>query len=72
MARRVVLYYPNATYSESAATLEAESGFTMESTEVAEFRQCILDADWMRADAALMRLGVADDERLWVSLGLLC
>lgn len=44
----------------------------MESTEVAEFRQCILDADWMRADAALMRLGVADDERLWVSLGLLC
>ncbi|KAI0724985.1 WD40 repeat-like protein [Fomitopsis betulina] len=52
-------------YIESAATLEAESGFTMESTEVAEFRQCILDADWMRADAALMRLGVADDERLW-------
>lgn len=43
----------------------------MESPEVAEFRRCILDADWVRADAALMRLGVADDERLWVSLDLL-
>ena len=59
-------------FSESAATLEAESGYTMESPEVAEFRRCILDADWARADAALMRLGVADDERLWVSLGMLC
>lgn len=68
------LYHPyNPCYlSESAATLEAESGYTMESPEVAEFRRCILDADWARANAALMRLGVADDERLWASLGMLC
>ena len=58
--------------SESAATLEAESGYTMESFEVAEFRRCILDADWAHADVALMRLGVADDERLWVGLVILC
>ncbi|KAI0934659.1 hypothetical protein AcV5_006428 [Taiwanofungus camphoratus] len=37
----------------------------MESPEVAEFRRCILDASWSSAEAALMRLGVADDERLW-------
>lgn len=53
--------------SESAATLEAESGYTMESPEVSEFRQCILDGAWNSAEAALMRLGVTDDEGLWVS-----
>lgn len=54
--------------SESAAILEAESGYTMESSEVSEFRQCILDGAWDSAEAALMRLGVADDDGLWVSV----
>lgn len=54
--------------SESAATLEAESGYTMESSEVSEFRQCILNGAWDSAEAALMRLGVADDDGLWVSV----
>ncbi|KAH9930616.1 WD40 repeat-like protein [Fomitopsis serialis] len=63
--RLVIQSLRDVGYIESAATLEAESGYTMESSEVAEFRRCILDADWTRADAALMRLGVADDERLW-------
>ena len=51
---------------ESAATLEAESGYNMEAPEVSEFRQYILDADWSAAEAALVRLGVTEDEGLWV------
>ena len=47
--------------SESAATLEAESGYAMESSEVSQFRQLILDGLWSKADAALMRLGVEDE-----------
>lgn len=52
--------------SESAATLEAESGYIMETPEVSEFRQCILDGAWASAEAALMRLGVSE-EGTWVS-----
>jgi hypothetical protein len=52
--------------SESAATLEAESGYAMESPEVSQFRQLILDGLWSKADAALMRLGVDEEEGLWV------
>ncbi|KZT71398.1 WD40 repeat-like protein [Daedalea quercina L-15889] len=63
--RLVIQSLRDVGYIESAATLEAESGYTMESPEVAEFRRCILDADWARAEAALMRLGFADDDRLW-------
>lgn len=50
--------------------MEAESGYTMESSEVSEFRQCILDGAWDNAEAALMRLGVADNDGLWVSLSM--
>jgi hypothetical protein len=53
--------------SESAATLEAESGYSMEAPEVSEFRQYILDGSWILAEAALMRLGVSDDEGLLVN-----
>ena len=55
-------------YRESATTLEAESGYIMETPEVAEFRRCILNASWDSAEAALMRLGVTEDDGLWVSL----
>ena len=40
----------------------------METPEVAEFRRCILTASWDSAETALMRLGVAEGEGLWVSL----
>jgi hypothetical protein len=40
----------------------------MEAPEVSEFRQYILDASWDKAEAALMHLGVTDDQGLWVSL----
>ena len=54
------------TYRESAATLEAESGYRMEAQEVSEFRQYILEASWSDAEDALMRLGVTDSDGLWV------
>ncbi|TFY82981.1 hypothetical protein EWM64_g1032 [Hericium alpestre] len=60
-----------AIYSESAATLEAESGYVMESPEVSEFRQCILDGAWGDAEAALTRLGVSEDDGLWASSAIL-
>jgi hypothetical protein len=52
--------------SESAATLEAESGYTMEAPEVSEFRRYILEASWSNAEDALTRLGVDDSDGLWV------
>lgn len=52
--------------SESAATLEAESGYTMESPEVSQFRQYVLDGMWPKAEAALGRLGVQEKEGLLV------
>ena len=52
--------------SESAATLEAESGYSMESPDVSQFRQYILDELWSKAEMALERLGVQEDEGLWV------
>ena len=57
---------PTKIISESAATLEAESGYAMESPEVSQFRQLILDGLWAKAEAALVRLGVDEEEGLWV------
>ncbi|KAH7889566.1 WD40 repeat-like protein [Phlebopus sp. FC_14] len=51
-------------YIESAATLEAESGYTLESQEVSEFRQYILNAEWSNAATLLPQLAVADEETL--------
>ena len=53
-------------FRESAATLEAESGYSMEAPEVSEFRLYILEARWNEAEAALIRLGVTEDGGLWV------
>ena len=55
-------------HRESATTLEAESGYIMETPEVAEFRRCILNASWDSAEAALMRLSVTENDSLWVRL----
>lgn len=52
--------------SESAATLEAESGYSMESPEVAEFRHHVMEASWDQAEAALIRLGVTEEDNLMV------
>ncbi|KAI0636404.1 WD40 repeat-like protein [Trametes polyzona] len=63
--RLVIQSLRDVGYTESAATLEAESGYIMETPEVAEFRRCILDASWESAETALMRLGVTEGEGLW-------
>ncbi|KAI8982846.1 WD40 repeat-like protein [Trametes punicea] len=63
--RLVIQSLRDVGYMESAATLEAESGYIMETPEVAEFRRCILDASWDSAEAALVRLGVTEGEGLW-------
>jgi hypothetical protein len=38
----------------------------MESTEVAEFRNYVMEASWEQAEAALIRLGVTDEDNLMV------
>ncbi|EJF66274.1 WD40 repeat-like protein [Dichomitus squalens LYAD-421 SS1] len=63
--RLVIQSLRDVGYTESATTLEAESGYIMETPEVAEFRRCILTASWDSAEAALMRLGVTEGEGLW-------
>ena len=55
---RVMLDYN----SESAATLEAESGYTMESPQVSEFRQYVLDGMWDTAEDLLITLGVSEPD----------
>ncbi|KAG6856377.1 hypothetical protein H0H87_005142 [Tephrocybe sp. NHM501043] len=68
--RLVIQSLRDVGYIESAATLEAESGYVMEEPEVADFRQCIMDGSWTKAEAALMRLGVTNDDGLWRQLCL--
>ncbi|KAI0063418.1 WD40 repeat-like protein [Artomyces pyxidatus] len=63
--RLVIQSLRDVGYVESAATLEAESGYVMETPQVAEFRQCVLEGAWTDAEAALMHLGVRDDDGLW-------
>ncbi|KAG6880248.1 hypothetical protein C0992_001816 [Termitomyces sp. T32_za158] len=63
--RLVIQSLRDVGYIESAATLEAESGYVMEEAEVTDFRQCILDGLWSKAEAALIRLGVSEGDGLW-------
>ncbi|KAH9981139.1 WD40 repeat-like protein [Lactifluus volemus] len=63
--RLVIQSLRDIGYIESAATLEEESGYVMETSPVAEFRRCILEGAWSEAEHALERLGVAEDDGLW-------
>lgn len=54
-------------FSESAATLEAESGYSMESQEVSQFKRYIHDGLWSKAEAGLPNLFQGDVEGLDVS-----
>lgn len=51
-------------YHESAAALEAESGYAVEAPEVASFRRAVLDGAWDEAEAALGHLGLANTDDL--------
>jgi hypothetical protein len=55
-------------FRESAATLEAESGYSLEAPEVSEFRQHILRGAWADAELLLVELGVTDTEALLVCI----
>ncbi|KAI6150688.1 WD40 repeat-like protein [Pisolithus tinctorius] len=68
--RLVIQSLRDVGYTESAATLEVESGYSLEAPEVSEFRQYILSAEWQKAEAVLPRL-VADDDSLWEALFLI-
>lgn len=63
--RLVIQSLRDVGYIESAATLEAESGYVMETPEVAEFRQCILEGAWTAAEDALTQLCGPQDDGLW-------
>lgn len=54
--RVVVQSLRDIGYVESAATLEAESGYVTESPDVVEFRQCIIDGLWDGAKSILTHL----------------
>ncbi|KAK7054652.1 hypothetical protein VNI00_003115 [Paramarasmius palmivorus] len=66
--RLLVQSLKDVGYMESAATLEAESGYTMEAPEVREFRRYILDGMWGKAEAALTRFAVDEETLLEVNL----
>ena len=51
---------------ESAATLEAESGYIMEVSEVSQFRQNILEGNWDQAISLLHSMGIDSEEILLV------
>lgn len=55
-------------FRESAATLEAESGYALETSDVSKFRQYILEASWSEAESAVDQLIPDDDEALAVGL----
>ncbi|KAF5330927.1 hypothetical protein D9619_005384 [Psilocybe cf. subviscida] len=62
--RLVIQSLRDVGYSESAATLEAESGYTMEAPEVSQFRDYVLNGLWTKAEAALKKLGVREPDQL--------
>lgn len=62
--RLVIQSLRDVGYTESAKTLEAESGYLLETQEVAQFRQYILHGHWAKAEVALTRLGVHDEASL--------
>ncbi|KAJ8507610.1 hypothetical protein ONZ45_g10037 [Pleurotus djamor] len=62
--RLVIQSLRDVGYIESAATLEAESGYSLEAPEVSQFRQFILEGRWDKAELALMHLGLIDEEGL--------
>lgn len=49
-------------YTVSANVLEAESGYRLESSSVAAFREAVLAGHWNEAESALDSLEITDDE----------
>ncbi|KAG1826914.1 WD40 repeat-like protein [Suillus subaureus] len=62
--RLVIQSLRDVGYIESAATLEAESGYSLEAPVVSEFRQHILRGAWAHAEPLLVELGVTNADAL--------
>ncbi|KAG2077940.1 WD40 repeat-like protein [Suillus decipiens] len=62
--RLVIQSLRDVGYVESATTLEAESGYSLEAPVVSEFRQHILRGTWADAEPLLVELGVTDPDAL--------
>ena len=43
-------------------SLEAESGYRLESSVVSAFREAIMNGGWNQAEEAMERLGASDDD----------
>jgi hypothetical protein len=63
-----MLFSYHVPFRESAATLEAESGYSLEAPVVSEFRQHILRGAWTNAEPLLVELGVTDADALLVCI----
>lgn len=59
-------------FRETAATLEAESGYSLEAPSVSSFKRYIINGDWESADDVLTQLGVENEEVLLVRRILTC
>ncbi|TRM62529.1 WD40-repeat-containing domain protein [Schizophyllum amplum] len=71
--RLVVQSLRDAGYEESATTLESESGYAMETPDVSDFRQFVMEGSWTKAESVLTRLvGSGDEAGLWDARFLIC
>ncbi|CAG8598641.1 10586_t:CDS:2 [Ambispora gerdemannii] len=62
LVRLMVQSLHNMGYSESAATLEKESGYPLESPTVAQFREGVLKGDWALVESLLPTLELDQTE----------
>lgn len=58
MIDKLTFFFPYLT-SETASTLEAESGYSLETPLVTEFRQAVLNGEWTKVSDMLPGLGVS-------------
>ncbi|KAL1918269.1 uncharacterized protein VTP21DRAFT_2929 [Calcarisporiella thermophila] len=64
LVRLIVQALQDLGYNESASVLEQESGYMLESTEVARFRSAVMAGDWSEAEGLLTGLGLNEGEDL--------
>ncbi|KAG8948860.1 hypothetical protein FRC04_009198 [Tulasnella sp. 424] len=57
--RLAIQIFKDIGYNETASTLEAESGYSLETPLVTEFRQAVLNGEWTKVSDMLPGLGVS-------------
>ncbi|KAG9012086.1 hypothetical protein FRB93_002229 [Tulasnella sp. JGI-2019a] len=58
LVRLMVQTLRDVGYAESALTLEAESGYALETPQVAEFRRAVLSGEWQAVVESLPAMGI--------------